>query len=139
MFSLILSSAIAAAVPPPLVPGGCTAPAAEHMHENGCYLLAEMSAAKLPSLVYWQIIQFPTRLEAQTEARRHRWSEVVSAHDRIWLLVIGPANERVDGGVRKAIAGPMAVSPLFDIDFPSGNAHPRPLSSGLRSIFRGRG
>lgn len=111
MFSLILSSAIAAAVPPPLVPGGCTAPAAEHMHENGCYLLAEMSAAKLPSLVYWQIIQFPTRLEAQTEARRHRWSEVVSAHDRIWLLVIGPANERVDGGVRKAIAGPMAVPP----------------------------
>jgi quercetin dioxygenase-like cupin family protein len=105
----IVILAIAAIIPPPLVPGGCTAPAAEHVNEAGCYLLAEMKAANLPSHVYWHISEFPTLPDAETEAVRHRWSRAVSAHGKTWLYVMGPRNEAVRGGKLKIVIGPMNV------------------------------
>ena len=101
--------AAATIVAPPLVPGGCTAAASEHINEAGCYLLSEMRATDLPSQVYWHVVEFPSLLDAEAEAVRHHWSKAVSAHDKIWLYVMGPRNEPVSGGVRRAIIGPLNI------------------------------
>lgn len=109
MLDFILLSAAAAVMPQPLVPGGCTDPAAEHVGAAGCYLLEEMPATNLPSHVYWQIREFVSLPEAEAEAHRHRWSKAVRAHGRIWLYVLGPRKEPVSGGKRWATIGPMDV------------------------------
>ncbi|MES2272374.1 MAG: cupin domain-containing protein [Pseudomonadota bacterium] len=113
MLNLILFAAAVAAVPSPIVPGGCTAPASEHLNEAGCYLLAEMSVEHAPKQVYWHIFEFPDVAAAETEARKHRWSKVVSAHASAWLYVIGERKIPVSSGKPSAIIGPM--------DVPSGN------------------
>jgi quercetin dioxygenase-like cupin family protein len=111
MLSLLLSAAAAVAVPAPVVPGGCTAPASEHVNEAGCYLLAEMSVENAPRHLYWHIAEFADLPTAETEARKHRSSKVVSAHDRIWLLVIGARDEPISSGKPSAAIGPMDVPP----------------------------
>ena len=110
MFEFMILAA-AANIPPPLVPGGCTAPAAEHLNEAGCYLLAEVRATKLPPQVYWHVREFPSLPDAEAEAVRHRWSKAVSAHGKVWLYVMGPRDEPVGGGNPIAVIGPMNVPP----------------------------
>jgi quercetin dioxygenase-like cupin family protein len=107
--ALVLATSIAVA--PPLVPGGCTAPAADHQDEAGCYLLAEMSIANAPSELYWHIVEFSALGDAQREAQRHQWSRTVSAHGKVWLLAMVPRTEQVSGGTPTAVVGPMAVPP----------------------------
>lgn len=107
MLNLLLIAAAAAAVPAPIVPGGCTAPASEHVDDAGCYLLAEMTVVDAPEHLYWHIAEFADVPAAETEARKHRSSKVVSAHGRIWLLVIGARGERVGSGKPANVIGPM--------------------------------
>lgn len=111
MLSLILLATAVAAVPAPIVPGGCTAPASEHPNEDGCYLLAEMSVANPPDKLYWHIVEFGDLAGAESEALKHRWSKVVSAHARVWLYVIGARETAVSSGKPSAIIGPMDVPP----------------------------
>lgn len=112
MLSVILVAAAAIALPP-LVPGGCTAPAADHRDEIGCYLLGEMTADHVPSKLYWHIVEFPKLNDAQTEAIKHRWSKAVLAHGRIWLFVMGRREEKISSGRPLKIIGPM-LAPAGD-------------------------
>jgi quercetin dioxygenase-like cupin family protein len=114
MLASLLLMASTAAIPAPLVPGGCTALAADHPNEAGCYLLAEMNADNPPPQLYWHIVEFTNLADTEAEARKHRWSKAVSAHDRFWLYVMSARNEPIGSGTSKAIIGPMAV--------PSGSA-----------------
>jgi quercetin dioxygenase-like cupin family protein len=107
MLNLLLSVAAAVAVPPPIVPGGCTAPASEHVNEAGCYLLAEMTLENTPKHVFWHIVQFADLALAEAEARKHRWSKVVSAHDKIWLFVMGARGETIRSSRPDTVIGPM--------------------------------
>jgi quercetin dioxygenase-like cupin family protein len=109
MHALFLVAAAALSAPPPLVPGGCTAPAAEHVGEAGCYLLAELKIEHAPARLYWHISEFSNMHEAETAALKHRWSKIVTAHDRIWLYVMGSKKETITGGISKTIIGPMDV------------------------------
>jgi quercetin dioxygenase-like cupin family protein len=109
MLNLLLFAAAAVSVPPPIVPGGCTATASEHVNEAGCYLLAEMSIENTSKHLFWHIAEFADLPAAETEARQHRWSKVVSAYGRIWLLVIGARDEPVSSDKRGAVIGPMNV------------------------------
>ena len=109
MLASIFFAASTVAIPAPLVPGGCTALAIDHPNEAGCYLLAEIKADKPPTQLHWHIIEFARLSDAEAEARKHRWSKAVSAHDRVWLYVIGARNEAISGGAAKAIIGPMIV------------------------------
>jgi quercetin dioxygenase-like cupin family protein len=111
MLASLLLMASTAAIPPPLVPGGCTALAADHPNEAGCYLLAEMSADNPPPQLYWHIVEFANLADAETEARMHRWGKAVSAHNRIWLYVMGGRNDPIGNGIPRATIGPMAVPP----------------------------
>lgn len=106
---MIIIAMLAAAAIVALVPGGCTALASEHVNEGGGYMLSEMCATDLPSQVYWHVVEFPDLPDAEAEAVRHRWSKAVLAHGKTWLYVMGPRNELVRGGVRRAIIGPMNV------------------------------
>jgi quercetin dioxygenase-like cupin family protein len=112
MLNMLMIAAAAVAVPPPIVPGGCTALASGHGNEAGCYLLAEMSVENAPKHLYWHIVEFADLPSAETEARKHRWSKVVSAHDRMWLYVIGTRAEPVRSGKARAVVGPMDVPPV---------------------------
>ncbi len=112
MLSLLLSAAAAAATPAPVVPGGCTAPASEHVNEAGCYLLAELSVENAPRQLYWHIAEFADLAAAEAEARQHRSSKAVTAHDRVWLLVIGARNDRISSGKPATPIGPMDVPPV---------------------------
>jgi quercetin dioxygenase-like cupin family protein len=107
--SLLVAAAVTAA--PPLVPGGCTAPAAEHRDEAGCYLLSEIAIEGAPARLYWHIIEFPDAPAAGAEALKHRWSQTATAHGRVWLFVMGDKREVVNGGTPAKVIGPMDVPP----------------------------
>lgn len=111
MLASLLFAAAIIAPSPPLVPGGCTAPAAEHRGEAGCYLLGELKVRNPPSALYWHIVEFADIEDAQAESRRHRWSTTVLAHERAWLYVMGSKNERVRRGRPVTVIGPMTVPP----------------------------
>jgi quercetin dioxygenase-like cupin family protein len=112
MLNLPLLAAAAVALPAPIVPGGCTAAANEHVDEAGCYLLGELSVEHAPRRLYWHIAEFADLPTAVTEAQEHHWSKVVSAHHKIWLLVIGARKEPLSSGKPSVVIGPMDVPPV---------------------------
>lgn len=91
------------------VPGLCSAPAADHVGEPGCYLSAELDIADLHGPAYWHLLTFDTPSAAQKEAAQHRHAVVVNAHGKVWLNVLGNADEKVEGGVQQAVIGPLSV------------------------------
>ena len=109
MLAYLLFAASTVAIPAPLVPGGCIAPAIDHQNEAGCYLLAEIKADKPPTQLYWHVIEFARLSDAEAEAGKHRWSKAVPTHNRVWLYVFGARNETISGGTAKAVIGPMTV------------------------------
>ena len=136
--ALLLSGFLLAAPDTALVPGLCTAPASENVGKPGCYLSAQLDIAAPPAQLYWHIHQFDDEGVARHEAARHGSSTVVRAHDRVWLYVIGGQDERVEGGRRVAVIGPLdtpAGQPVkarfMESWFPPGmrtrvHAHPGP-------------
>jgi quercetin dioxygenase-like cupin family protein len=106
--SLIVFSMAQATVP--AVPGGCSEPADRHVGEAGCYLTAQIEINAPPPIVYWHILDFDDPAGATVEARRHRWSVVTGSHGRTWLHVLGSRRERVRGGHRLAVVGPLRLS-----------------------------
>ncbi len=111
MYVAVLLALATVTVPPPLVPGGCTAPAAEHEGAAGCYLAGEMTLERAPPSLYWHIVEFATAAAANDEAARHLWSRVVTTHGRVWLFVMGGKRIAIDGSRMRAVVGPMAVPP----------------------------
>jgi quercetin dioxygenase-like cupin family protein len=142
MAALLLATS--SAIPPPLVPGNCTMPAADHQDEAGCYLLGEISITNPPSKLYWHIVRFGTLSDAQREAQSHRWSKTVSAHQQTWLFVLASRMERVSDGSPVAVVGPMIVPPgnvatvrFLTSDFPPGmrtRVHSHPGSEAFYVI-----
>lgn len=105
---MLLASLLAVGEAPP-VPGGCSAPAAEHQDEPGCFLSAEIRIEAAPPRVYWHIYQASNLEQATLEAQRHRWSVALRAHDSAWLYVLGEKSERAARGIRKARIGPIEL------------------------------
>ena len=129
-------SLLALAAPEAPVPGLCTAPAAEHVGEPGCYLSAELDLSSTAPVTHWHVFEFATKASAEAAAQAHPDSVVVSAHGRIWLHVFGNAELDVQGAERRARVGPLAVPAggqvrLLESWFPPGmktrvHSHPGP-------------
>lgn len=131
------TAATPAAIVPP-VPGGCSAPAAEHRGESGCFLVADVRIPDAPAQLNWHLLRFSDETSARAAAARHRFSVVAASHGQIWLHILAPGPITVDGGERIATAGPLAVpsgrpvtARIFEATFPPGmrtrvHAHPGP-------------
>ena len=125
------------AVPP--VPGGCAEPAAANAGRPGCYASGELRIAQSPREIHWHIYTFADAERAQAEAAKHRWSAVAASHGRHWLYVLAPHRNRLAGGKRVAIVGPMRLprgkpmmARFLESDFPPGmrtrvHSHPGPV------------
>jgi mannose-6-phosphate isomerase-like protein (cupin superfamily) len=107
---LLLSAALAQADVPP-VPGLCSAPVPADREAPGCYQISQVDLGEVPTALYWQIYQFPTKAAAKVEAGRHDWSAVAEAHSRVWLFVLGKAPEPINGGAKQALIGPLHPPP----------------------------
>ena len=122
-------------VPP--VPGLCSAPVPSDRETPGCYETGHIDLTTAPARIFWHIQEYPTQAAADAEAKRRRWSIVAQAHSRIWLYVLGNASEPIDGGIERAVIGPL-TSPAGPITahfseaiFPPGmqtrvHSHPGP-------------
>lgn len=110
MLALMFFAAVAAApAASPLVPGGCTEPAAAHRDEAGCYLLSEFVIQGALSELYWHVVKFPDLAAASAEQLRHKWCRAVDAHGNAWLLVIADKIETFSGALAARVIGPMTV------------------------------
>jgi mannose-6-phosphate isomerase-like protein (cupin superfamily) len=98
----------------PPVPGGCSAPAAEHQNQPGCFLSAELAIDAAPRDIYWHIYQAPDIGAAKLEAGRHPRSVALVAHGSAWVYVLGSKDETSSVGKHVATIGP--------IDLPAGSA-----------------
>lgn len=110
MLSTILLFALAAVqgnTPP--VPGLCSAPVPLDPETPGCYQTGRLELSGAPAELYWYVVQYPTPAAAAAEQARHRWSAVAQAHARNWLYVLGGAAEKIAGGERRALIGPLRV------------------------------
>jgi mannose-6-phosphate isomerase-like protein (cupin superfamily) len=120
---ILVASLLAVGDAPP-VPGGCSAPAAANQNQPGCYLSTELRLPSVPPRIYWHIHQASDLASARSEAQKHRWSRVVTAHDRIWLYVLSESAAKLPYGNHKATMGPL--------DLPAG----RPTTIRfLESVF----
>lgn len=104
---LMLSAAWQADVPP--VPGLCSAPVPEDRDAPGCYQTNEIDLVGAPRQIFWSIYEYSSMAEAETEARRHRWSAVTHIHGRNWLYVLGADGSAITGATRHAQIGPLAL------------------------------
>lgn len=129
-------TALLAATTQAAVPGLCTAPAAEYVGEPGCYLAAELDIGDVNSTAYWHLYTFKTAAAARSEAARHRHAVVIEAHGKVWLNLLGSADEKVEGGEKQTVIGPLAVparghARILESWFPPGmitrtHSHPGP-------------
>lgn len=138
VLALVLATLASVAHSPPVVPGGCVEPASGNVGKPGCFLAAEIELARPPPQLYWHIFEFPGRAEAEQAAGAHRWSRVIDAHGRVWLLAVSDANQAPGTPGLKAQAGPVAMASrgavrirLLESWFPPGmktrvHAHPGP-------------
>lgn len=104
-----LSLPAMAAAPVPPVPGQCADPVPADSETPGCYKTGTLDLASDGKALYWHLHQFDTPAAAAEEAVRHRWATVTQAHSRTWLYVLGGADERIGGGTRQAVIGPLRV------------------------------
>lgn len=111
LFVLVAASAGASAAPVPEVPGGCMSPAAANVGRPGCFLSAELAITDTAPELFWHIYAFADARRAAVEAGRHRWAEVVPAHDRTWLFVID-SQPRIDVALVPGVARAATVGPL---------------------------
>jgi hypothetical protein len=74
-------------VPP--VPGLCMAPVPADHDTPGCYQTGTVELNGAPPNIFWQIYEFPTLAEAQSEAARHRWASVAEAHAKVCCTSLG--------------------------------------------------
>lgn len=133
----MLMAAVLAQADLPPVPGLCSAPVPTNMEAPGCYKTGEIELVGAPSAIHWHIHEYPTLAAATSEAKRHRWASVTQIHSRTWLYVLGGPAEKVKGGARRAVIGPLTVSPgiqtahFAEAIFPPGmrtrvHSHPGP-------------
>lgn len=133
---ILLAATIGQSDVPP-VPGLCTAPVPADPDTPGCYRTGTLDLLATPTELFWHIREYPTTAEAETEARRHRAATVAQAHSRVWLYVLGEANEHIIGGTKRASIGPLrrpagpARAHFAEAVFPPGmrtrvHSHPGP-------------
>ncbi len=91
------------------VPGGACKPVSERTGEVGCWILAHESVGILESpRVYWHLVTFPNRADA--EAAKRPGQTVIVAAEKAWLLSIDQQGTSVAGaGQRVADIGPLTV------------------------------
>ena len=132
---LIALAPLQANVPP--VPGLCTTLVPANRETPGCYQTSELDLAGVPAKLYWHVREYPTLAAASTEAAKHRWAAVATAHSRYWLYLLGAAAVPATGGVERAVIGPLtvpaspAVAHFSEAIFPPGmrtrvHSHPGP-------------
>lgn len=123
------------AVPP--VPGLCSLPVPANRDQPGCYETNRVELERAPKQIYWQIYEYPAAAAANAEAARHRWAAVTQIHARTWLYVLGGADEKVRGGTKRALIGPLdlpaseVTAHFSEAIFPPGmrtrvHSHPGP-------------
>lgn len=143
-------SAQSPAVPPPIVPGGCTEPADAHRRQAGCYLETQLRLATPPADLSWQIYRFRDVAQARAESARIASSVVTTSHGGVWLQVLGDRSLKTRLGRRVAIVGPLRVpargpvtARFIESDFPAGmhtrvHSHPGPeaffVVSGVQCV-----
>lgn len=116
------------------VPGLCTAPAAEHRGQPGCYLAAELEFVAPRGEVYWHMYTFSSAAAAKKAAATVTQAIVTEAHGKVWLHVIGAKESTVAGGTLHTSIGPL-IAPtqgharILESWFPPGmttRAHSHP-------------
>jgi quercetin dioxygenase-like cupin family protein len=116
------------------VPGQCTAPAAAHVGEPGCYLSAEFDLASPAGTVYWHVYTFPSVASAKKAAATLPQAVVTEAHGKLWLHVIGAKDITIKNGTHSSTMGPL-IAPttgrarILESWFPPGmitRAHSHP-------------
>jgi quercetin dioxygenase-like cupin family protein len=133
----IFIAALLAQTDVPPVPGLCSAPVPQDRDAAGCYETGSLDLKKAPSELYWHIYQYDTLADAESEAARHMWASVTQIHARIWLYLLGRADEKVQTGAEKAVIGPLKIpagavtAHLSKAIFPPGmqtrvHSHPGP-------------
>lgn len=136
LFSMLLLATVLQTDVPP-VPGLCSAPVPDNREMPGCYQTSELDLAGAPASLYWHLREYPTLAAADAEAFKHRWSAVAAAHTRYWLYILAGDAEVANGGVERAVIGPLtlpigpAVAHFSEAIFPPGmrtrvHSHPGP-------------
>lgn len=113
LMSLLLLAAFETHAAPPPVPGLCTAPVPADRDTPGCYQTNIVELGEDFDTLYWHIFEFQNEAAAAAEAKKHRLAAVTTIHGRTWLYVLGVEKEAVEGGVERAVIGPL--------DVPEGN------------------
>ncbi|TCP67382.1 cupin domain-containing protein [Sphingomonas sp. PP-CE-1G-424] len=132
---LLLATIVQSDVPP--VPGLCIAPVPADRETLGCYQTSELDLVGAPAKLYWHILEYPTLETANAEASRHRRAAVAAAHSRYWLYILGRAAEPAEGGIERAVIGPLrlpighVIAHFSEAIFPPGmrtrvHSHPGP-------------
>lgn len=104
---LAVAALVQADVPP--VPGLCAAPVPVNRETPGCYQTSELELAGAPAKLYWHIREYSTQKAATAESARHRGAAVAAAHSRYWLYILGTEAEPAQGGIERAVIGPLSV------------------------------
>ncbi len=122
----------------PPVPGLCSEPASANVGKPGCYLSTQIAIPAGTEPLFWHIATFDDVSAAQAQAALHDAATVITAHDRVWLYVIGAQDLTITAGDRQAIIGPLhrpdngpLVVRFLESIFPPGmktraHAHPGP-------------
>jgi quercetin dioxygenase-like cupin family protein len=112
LLALVLASAVNWADAPP-VPGRCAAPAIENVDKAGCFLAAQIQIDAAPAQLWWHVYEFQSAELADAvvaaEWAGKRWAVTTKSHGRIWVHLLGEAEEHVSGGARRAVIGPLSV------------------------------
>lgn len=133
---MLMVAAMAPADPPP-VPGLCSAPVPADSETAGCYLTGKIDLPDAPRTLSWHVVEYPSAAAAAKEAGQHRRAAVAEAHGRHWLYVLGDPEEAINGGIPRAVIGPLhlpagpATAHFSESIFPPGmqtrvHAHPGP-------------
>lgn len=96
--------------PRSVVPGACSEPASANAGRPGCYMAAEITIESPPASIYWNVYSFPSAAAAAAGARAHDWSVTTQSHGLYWAHVLAPQEVRLEGGRRRAVVGPMALT-----------------------------
>ena len=93
--------------------GTCVPIAERAGRKLGCYITARHELGRLlprPAL-YWHLERYPSRVEAQRDARRDKRSIAVESFGKQWVFTIAPFEWRSQAGEPFARVGPL---PLVD-------------------------
>lgn len=118
----------------------CRVPLEGHRDTPGCFLAAEVDLADAPDPIYWHLVEFAARPQAEAESARHRYAVIVEAHGHIWLEVLGAKEPGIVTGRVRGMAGPLALPPkaharLMAAWTPPGGSVPPHVHGGAEALY----